>query len=248
MTDLLRSLLRFMGRTYLCLYAALCGKPPFERPWHFQWLSTRDLKCDLRRILPTLTGRVLDLGCGSQPYRALLPQTASYVGADVEERDGVDARLIPGEPLPFANASFDGIVCTQVLEHVEDLTQILDEITRVLKPGGMLVASVPFIFQIHGAPHDYRRFTEFGILAALKGHRVETLSRHGGAGSALAILLLNWIECSLTRSPVGWCFKALALPLWVPFCLVVNLLALGMDSLDATGAFAHNLLVVARRK
>jgi SAM-dependent methyltransferase len=248
MTDLLRSLLRLMGRTYLCLYTALCGKHPFERPWHFQWLSTRDLKRDLRRILPTLTGRVLDLGCGSQPYRALLSQASEYVGADVEERDGLEARLVPGEPLPFADATFDAIVCTQVLEHVEDLSQILAEITRVLKPGGTLVASVPFIFQIHGAPHDYRRFTEFGITTALKGYHMEMLSRHGGAGSALAILWLNWIECSLTRGTVGWCFKALALPLWVPFCLIVNLLALAMDNMDATEAFAHNLLVVARRQ
>ncbi len=248
MTNLLRSLLRFMGRTYLFLYATLCGQHPHERPWHFQWLSTRDLKRDLRGLLPGLEGCVLDLGCGSQPYRELLHRASAYVGADVEEREGLDAVLVPGKPLPFADASFDAIICTQVLEHVEDLSQVLAEMARVLRSGGVLVASVPFIFQIHGAPFDFRRFTEFGIAAALKEHRVEQMSRHGGAGSALAILGLNWIECSLTRGPVGWLFKALALPLWIPFCLVVNLLALAVDALDTTGAFAHNLLVVARRQ
>jgi Methylase involved in ubiquinone/menaquinone biosynthesis len=247
MNDHRHPLARLLGQAYRGLYASLCGSPPRLFPWHFQWLATRDLLRDLRRILPTLTGRVLDLGCGSQPYRPMLALASHYVGADLEQREGVDVLLTPGAPLPFAETSFDAIICTQVLEHVEDLGQVLAELARVLRPGGQLIVSVPCIFQVHGAPHDYRRFTEFGIAAALRGYNLEQTSRHGGAGSAMAILGLNWIECSLSRGLLGRCCKALALPLWVPFCLCVNLLALGVDALDATGAFAHNLLVVARK-
>ena len=248
MTEVLRSFLRLMGRACLGLYAILCGRHPHERPWHFQWLSTRDLKRDLRRILPTLTGRVLDLGCGSQPYRALLTAASGYVGADVEFRDGLDAVLTPGEPLPFRDASFDAIVCTQVLEHVKDLGHTLSEMARVLRPGGMLVVSVPFIFQVHGAPHDYRRFSEHGIASLLRGFSIETISRHGGVGSAVTILLFNCMDFRLGMTPLGWCVKVLTMPAWVVLSFVANMVALLVDRLDTTQLFYHNLLVAARRE
>lgn len=247
MTASLSSLQHSLGKAYQDLYDALCGRHPQQRPWHYQWLPTRDLTRDLRRILPTLEGRVLDLGCGAQPYRAWLAKSLQYVGADVEPGPGLDAVLVPGQGLPFADASFDAVVCTQVLEHVEDLDQVLAEIARVLKPSGALVASVPCIYHLHGIPHDYRRFTEFGLRSLLKNYRVEFVSRHGGVGSSMTILGLNWIFCSLTRGTAGKVCKVLTLPLWLPFCLCANLFAVLLDAVDATDSFAHNLLAVARK-
>lgn len=246
--DLLRDALKGFARGHGRVYAALCGRPPALRPWHFQWLSTRSLNRELRRLLPGLGGQVLDLGCGLQPYRSLLSQAQGYTGADVEQRPGVDVQLVPGQPLPFADASFDAILCTQVLEHVADLDPVLAEMRRVLRPGGVLVVSVPFIYQVHGAPHDYRRLTEYGLAAALQGYSLETLSRHGGAGSALGILLLNFVECRMGLGSLLWSMKALCLPLWILFSLVVNMAALALDRLDTTMMFYHNLLVVARRE
>lgn len=243
----LRRALRRLWTAYDRTYAGLCGRHPHERPWHFQWLSTRELKRDLAQALPLLRGRVLDLGCGAQPYRALLSPAADYTGADVQPGQGVDALLTPGEPLPFPDGCFDAILCTQVLEHVEDLGGTVAEMRRVLRPGGLLLVSVPAIYQVHGAPHDYRRFTEHGLASELRGFRIQTLSRHGGIGSALAVLLLNFIELRLGLSLPGWAFKAACLPLWVALSLAVNLLALAGDGLDGTGAFAHNLFAVARR-
>lgn len=245
--DLLRDLLKGIGRLHDRLYGALCGWPPFLRPLHFQWLSIHHLNNELVRVLPGLEGTVLDLGCGLKPYRKLMARAAGYTGADIEPKPGLDVLLVPGGPLPFADASFDVLLCTQVLEHVADLEGLCAEMRRVLRPGGMLVASVPFIYQVHGSPHDYRRFTEYGLTAALTGFQVESLNRQGGIGSSLGILLLNWLDQQLGSNVATWALKIVCLPLWVLFSLAVNLVASVVDRLDTTAVFYHNLLVVARR-
>lgn len=69
-----------LGSLYRQLYEALCGKHPRLLPWHFQWLDTLYLARTLKARLPQLAGRVLDVGCGDKPYRALFSQATDYVG------------------------------------------------------------------------------------------------------------------------------------------------------------------------
>ena len=68
------------GRTYRIIYDKLCGRYPNLRPWHFQWLDAYYLSRNLKRLLPTLGGRVLDAGCGSKPYREWFGPVTEYVG------------------------------------------------------------------------------------------------------------------------------------------------------------------------
>lgn len=81
----------------------------------------------------------------------------------------VTANLIPaGAPdvradvaaLPFASGSFDAVICSEVLEHVSDPRVAVREIARVLRPGGVALISVPFLFRIHPDPNDYGRYTD----------------------------------------------------------------------------------------
>jgi hypothetical protein len=58
---------------YRATYDTLCGRHPWERHWHFQWLAATDLRRELRRTLPKLSGRVLDVGCGQKPYTVWMP-------------------------------------------------------------------------------------------------------------------------------------------------------------------------------
>jgi len=236
-----------LGEMYERAYGALCGRHPDVRPWHFQWLALHYLHRDLREILPTLRGDVLDLGCGSQPYRTWLASGTSYVGADITAENGAEILLVPGEPLPFADASFDAVLCTQVLEHVEEAGQLAREMERVLRPGGVIVASAPFIFNQHGAPHDYRRFTRYGLGRLLPGCGIEQTRLQGGIGSSILILLLNWIEEQCNRSLVGRLAKGMLLPLWMVFSLGCNLAGRGLDAVDGTGSFYNNVLIVARK-
>jgi len=105
------------------------------------FFARRGLMRELRDLLPELQGEVLDVGCGRMPYRALVP-AARYIGADVDtpvtrELAAADV-FYDGRTLPFADTSFDGALCSQVLEHVFEPEPFLREIRRVLRPGGKL--------------------------------------------------------------------------------------------------------------
>ena len=247
MKQTLKALLKFLFKIYTAVYRTLCGRHPDLYPWHFQWLAIRDLNKDLKDLLPTLEGRVLDLGCGHQPYRNLFSSAESYTGCDIEHQPGVDVVIKPDAPLPFPDGSFDAVMSTQVFEHVADLGGTVGEIRRVLAPGGRLLASVPFIYPVHGAPHDYRRLSEYGASQALEGFTVEEIRREGAIGSTLSVLLLGWIDNQLGSNALLWSFKALLLPLWIPFCLLVNLAGLLLDFADRTNTCYHNLVLVARK-
>lgn len=248
MRDRVKATIHTLVSLYRAAYGALCGRHPRLRPWHFQWHALKDLNRDLGELLPALRGRVLDMGCGLQPYRRLFAAADTYTGCDIAALPGVDVVIRPGEKLPFADGAFDVVFSTQVFEHVANLPETIAELRRVLAQDGTLLVSVPFIFQVHGAPHDYRRLSEFGIRQALEGFEVAEVRRGGAIGSALAVLLLGWLDNQLEASVPLWGLKMLLLPVWLPFCLLVNVGALLMDAMDTTNSFYHNLLVVARKQ
>lgn len=127
-----------------------------------RWLS--------EKALPFATGRMLDMGCGARPYEDLFgPRIDQYLGADVapSKDSHIDIVLTPGEPVALDDNSVDTILSTQTLEHVYDFQVYLAECARLLKPGGVLILTVPMQWRIHETPHDYWRFTRFGVVKAL---------------------------------------------------------------------------------
>lgn len=115
---------------------------------------------------------VLDVGCGLRPYELFFDH-AKYIGVDVpnsgRESEGKRPDFeFDGIYLPFDDASFDGVICTEVLEHAVNPDALLKEINRVLKPSGRLLITVPFIWGLHELPYDFRRYTEVGIRAAVE--------------------------------------------------------------------------------
>jgi len=121
---------------------------------YFNYLRRRSFKGAIYRrwwLYPRLcryfTGKVLDIGCGLGDFLAHRPST---VGVDVNSKTvawcqqrGLEAQLIANDTLPFADASYDGALLDNVLEHIRDPAPLLKETMRVLKPGGRLVAGVP---------------------------------------------------------------------------------------------------------
>jgi len=116
------------------------------------------------------TGRrdqLLDLGCGEKPFLPVYePYAASVIGIDVASSphnvQGADL-LYDGRHIPFEDGRFDIVFCTEVLEHVPEPSEFLDEIRRVLRPGGVLIMTTPFLVPLHEEPHDYYRYTQHGI-------------------------------------------------------------------------------------
>ena len=116
-------------------------------------------------LLEHIHGKCIDIGCGDMPFRPLLAgQVTQYDSFDIERRasgvtyvgDIQDMNMIDDE-------SYDSALCLEVLEHVPNPFTALSEIHRILKPGGKLVCSVPHLSRLHEEPHDYYRFTRYGL-------------------------------------------------------------------------------------
>lgn len=107
-----------------------------------------------------ISGRVLDMGGGRMAnYRHLLPTDLILESVNIDPSIEPTHLVQPGQPLPFADNSYDAVICFNTLEHIYDATNTLSEIFRVVRPGGQVHVIVPFMFRIHGHPDDYFRAT-----------------------------------------------------------------------------------------
>jgi SAM-dependent methyltransferase len=149
-----------------------------QKPLVGDWecLIHEDLKDGILFLCQNLRGRLLDYGCGGSPYESLLPQFSPYIRADITAGEGIDLvtdpeGCLPGEP----SGSYDVVLSTQVLEHVPDSHRYLAEAYRLLRPGGALVLTTHGFCPEHGCPHDYYRWTGYGLerAAANAGFQVE---------------------------------------------------------------------------
>jgi SAM-dependent methyltransferase len=237
------------GSAFHRLYVRLAGRHPQLRPWHYQWLAGMPLYAVLQPLLGSLQGDVLDVGCGYKPYRSWIPRARSYYGVDVFAGPEVDALIEPGEPWPVGDAGFDVVLCTQVLEHVGELDHTVQEVRRVLRPGGDAIFTVPFIFGEHNTPHDYRRLSRHGARRLLEDHGLEivTVRPHGAIGSTLGSIALGWTFDLLPRGSRAMIAVSPLLPLWLVLCFVINGFGALLDRLDRTGLYYGNVLVHARR-
>ena len=121
-----------------------------------------------------LTGLTLDVGCGRKPYERHCNSSA-YFGLEIGGFAPYADVCYTGGVLPFRDCAFDSLISTQVLEHVPDDHQFVNEIYRVLRPGGLVLLSVPFVWDEHEQPTDYRRYSSFGIRRLLEQHGFEIL-------------------------------------------------------------------------
>jgi len=123
----------------------------------------------LKPWLAGLKGNVLEVGCGAQPYRHLIPSRCAYLGMDWHKAQtafgyrAADVIHFDGRTFPLKEGFFDNVFHTEVLEHIDAPLRFLRECHRVLKPGGGLFFSVPFQARYHYIPHDYWRFTPAGL-------------------------------------------------------------------------------------
>jgi SAM-dependent methyltransferase len=163
---------------------------PLERASIYRFVAEQ------ARLLPPDT-RVLDIGAGEAPYRELFLEQR-YVTLDRADTPHSGEVDIHGDAdsIPVGDDSFDVVVCTQVLEHVPQPSAALREFRRVLRSGGVLIATVPFVWEEHETPYDYYRYTRYGIkhLAQSAGFSDVVVKPRTDCFTTLAQLLLN----------VGW--------------------------------------------
>mgnify|MGYP003582699176 CR=1 FL=1 len=154
--------------------------------FHIGYLIRRNLLKNLLKNKDLIHGKVMDLGCGSKPYKSLF-NFDEYIGVDIDNNPGhshvnEDIEVYyNGKDLPFDDDSFDTIFCSEVFEHVFELEYLLEEIHRVLKPGGNILFTCPFTFPEHEQPNDYARYTSFALKYLLnkKGFSDVNVSKSG---------------------------------------------------------------------
>jgi len=209
------------------------------------------IESEVRTAAAAMAGNhvVLDAGAGEARHRRFFAR-GCYVALDsgTGDRAWDYSRLdIQGdlERLPLKPGTVDRVLCMVVLEHTRNPRQVLSEFVRVLKPGGVLHMVVPLLWEEHQAPHDYWRFTRYGVRLLADGLplRIELLRPMGGffrvcarrCISSLAFFQRGW----------RWFFFFLFLPL---FGLLLPLLLYYMDPLDRGKEFTLGFLVRATRE
>ena len=134
-------------------------------------------------------GRVLDAGAGRGAWRRTIEGGAEqYESLDRSARgDHRPTHVGDVDDMPGPEGQYDTVVCAQVLEHVASPAEALAEMHRVLRPGGVLILTVPHLSRRHELPHDYFRYTQEGVQALLEasGFDVFDMTTYGGVLSFL---------------------------------------------------------------
>ncbi len=162
-----------------------------------RWLQAEAQRAgrDLGRV------RVLDVGSGPKPYEPFFARWAeTYVGVDLAGADLVGTV----EDLPVETASFDVVLCNQVLEHCSDPAQAVRELRRATAPGGRVLASTHGVQVYHPAPDDLWRWTHTGLerLFAANGEW-SSLSVRPGSGTAACVGMLIGTFTHLLAKRIG---------------------------------------------
>jgi SAM-dependent methyltransferase len=158
-------------------------------------------------------GVFLDAGCGTQPFRSLVErQVERYLSYDIEARSGPIDFIGDLEDMhAVGERSIDVALCSEVLEHVPHPQVALRELARTIRPGGVLVLTVPFLARLHEEPHDYFRYTRHGLRRLYEdaGFDVDDIVETGSLFSflghqvAIGLLGMTWHRRHLRRVAIA---------------------------------------------
>jgi len=126
-----------------------------------QWLLQKITREKLGKFLEqqAFTGKTLEVGASFRPQQEYFPNT---IAGDISYYPQLDVQY-DAHNMPFAAEEFECVVCIEVLEHCMEPQRVIDECYRLLKPNGILILTTRFMFPLHDVPHDYFRFTKYGL-------------------------------------------------------------------------------------
>ena len=207
------------------------------------WLIHRFMRQALVNGATYAQGRLLDVGCGNRPYQTIFMSYVShYIGLERDQNRYAKVDVWGDAlTLPFADGVFDTVLSNQVLEHVPEPQLALTEAARVLKDGGYLILTAPHIWELHEVPHDYFRFTPYGLryLAEKAGFEIVSIEALAGfwvtAGARFCYYLARF-DRHLFRPFVRMLF------------LLIQLGALFLDRLHCVESEAWNFLMIAQKR
>lgn len=235
---------------------------------HPQSLLLRFQRVGIEQAKKYAKGKLVDIGCGRMPYRKEFePLVDSYTGVDHPQasklyRSSIKPDVLAdAKKLPFGSNTFDIALLLQVLEHVDSPDKVIKEAARVLKPNGVLVITIPFLYPLHDMPHDWARYTGSALKSFLENAdlQVVRLEKQGGFfGFWLQMLntfLVKRIYDMIKSGPSLQTLVLLPIVLIfsIPIILVNNLLIVTIEAFASVfpkypDYFPSSYLIVAKKK
>lgn len=194
-----------------------------------------------------LKGKLIDIGCGIKPYKEkLAPFIKEHVGVDHEGTSHSKSEINlfgTAYNIPVENDQFDSAICTAVLEHLEEPEQAIRECYRVLKPSGIAIYSVPFIWHVHEAPRDFYRYTCHGLQYLFEKAGFEIIEIKPLSGFFVTFLQLHIyiIEGKFNKGIIR---KIKILDAYIAFC---NYLGIKFNKKDNSTDWTWMYVVTARK-
>lgn len=169
------------------------------------YIARKNLLSNIRKYARHfLGGHLLDVGCGTKPYQKIF-NVDLYMGLDIKggghDDNAKNADVYyDGKTIPFPDSSFDYVISIEVFEHIFEPDHFLDEIHRVLRPYGLVLLTVPFVWEEHEVPHDYGRYTSFGLnsLLSKKGFKVIENIKSGNYIDTLTQMFASYIYATFS--------------------------------------------------
>ncbi|MDB5283778.1 MAG: Methyltransferase type 11 [Bacteroidota bacterium] len=175
---------------------------------------------DIKRTIPAFKGNVLDVGCGQSPYKFLLDASQTkYSGIDIVDAgkfdyDNSDITPFNGEDIPFEDGKFDGVICTEVLEHVQNYQKLINEMYRVMKKGGTGIVTIPWSARYHYIPYDFFRYTPSSLKTMFSQFSEAKIQNRGTDIPNIANkIIVIWFRNLLPAQIWKWIF----VPVWIVF-------------------------------
>jgi len=196
--------------------------------------TTKDV---IFHILPYVKGKVLDLGAGTAKYKPILIKNAeSYIACDAKKNENIDM-ICDVTNLEFKPESFDTVISTQVFEHVTNPFSVAGEIKKVLKTGGYVIITAPFIIPFHPDPKDNFRFSKEGLeeIFSSSGFEIVDSGIYGGFFTVLSEMIhFSWFNPY--KHTGGKIFN------------IIEKIAKAADRIFSSKVIYANSFVVARKK
>ena len=179
-------------------------------------------------IVKYARGKVLDIGCGNKPYYEYIKKNIDlYFGIDYPADHMINHNIdiiASADRLPIKSKSFDLVIITQVIEHLQNPLDALCEINRILKDKSYIFISWPFIYPVHEDPRDFYRFTSHGLsyLAQQAGLSIEYINPTTGFWITSFFLLSRHIYSKT---------KTIYQIIW-PILLTIKFICLVLNKID----------------
>lgn len=208
------------------------------------WIIQNNLS---KIVLKYIHGDLIDIGCGSKPYKNILVgHISKHIGVDHEDtlhdKSNIDL-LGTAYEIPCEAEAFDSALCTAVLEHLEEPELALRECYRVLKPQGIAIYSVPFIWHLHEEPRDFYRFSKYGLKYLFEKVGFEIIELNALSGFWITFgQLLVYNLYRLNKGPLRWLHVVDGIG------LVMQAIAYILDRFDKTEQWTWMYMVVVRKK